>query len=280
MVSSILAVFAFLATGYAVGSIRIIKEGKAAIVERLGRYRGTLEPGFNLIFPVLDRVILIASMTEETMPISSISAITKDGIPIDVSSILYWRAYNIERGNYAVDNVRESMENLLRVILRTEIGKVEFERIFDARYDINRFVLENMDEATAPWGVKINRVEVDKIIPPDSLLEALEFERATQIKARAMIELAIAEKEADIIFAQTEKETVNIKMQGLAEAIKRIKDVSSEDTSTRDILIFLINERYINANRKLNSRDENKSVFPNKLSFEFMDLTYKMDEKD
>lgn len=194
MGSSILAILSFLIVGYSAGSVRIIKEGKSGIVERLGRYKGTLSPGLNFIVPLLDRVILIVSLIEEVMQIPSVSVITKDGISLDISSILYWRVYDAERTYYAVEDVRKAIHNLSRVTLRTEIGQIEFDQVFNSRERVNRTILDILDEATAPWGVKINRIEIDKIIPPDSLLEALEIDRATKIRAGAKINSAQAEK--------------------------------------------------------------------------------------
>ncbi|CAN5748808.1 hypothetical protein BH23CYA1_BH23CYA1_05600 [soil metagenome] len=152
MVSSILAILSFLVVGYTVGSVRIIKEGNGALVERLGRYKGTLTPGLNFIVPLLDAVVLEDSLREQTLDTPPQQAITKDNVNLEVDAIIYWRIYDLERTYYAIEDVEFAMQELVITALRSEVGKMDFQSLFSSRETINSALLDVLDEATAPWG--------------------------------------------------------------------------------------------------------------------------------
>ena len=186
MFASIFAILMFIAAGYSIGSVRIIKEGNAALVERLGRYRGTLEPGLNFIVPVLDSVVLEDSLREQTLDIPPQRAITKDNVDLEVDAIIYWRIYNLERTYYAVEDVEFAMQELVITTLRSEVGKTDFQELFSSRETINRALLDILDEATAPWGLKVNRVEIQKLDPPQNVLDAMQKERAASYEKKTL----------------------------------------------------------------------------------------------
>lgn len=252
MFSSIIAILAFIAVGYGVGSVRIIKEGNAALVERLGRYRSTLEPGLNIIVPLLDSVVLEDSLREQTLDIPPQRAITKDNVNLEVDAIIYWRIYNLERTYYAVEDVEFAMQELVITTLRSEVGKTDFQQLFSSRDDINRALLDVLDEATAPWGLKVNRVEIQKLDPPQNVLDAMQKERA-----------ASYEKNAKISEAQADVESMRLLSQAL-EATGNGKEV----------LQYLLAQRYVAANQKIGESDNSKVLFmdPKALTEGLVDL--------
>ena len=252
MFASILAILSFIAVGYSVGSVRIVKEGSAALVERLGRYRSTLEPGLNFIVPLLDSVVLEDSLREQTLDIPPQRAITKDNVNLEVDAIIYWRIYNLERTYYAVEDVEFAMQELVITTLRSEVGKTEFQELFSSRETINRAMLDVLDEATAPWGLKVNRVEIQKLDPPQNVLDAMQKERA-----------ASYEKNAKISEAQADVESMRLLSQAL------------EATGNgREVLQYLLAQRYVAANLKIGESDNSKVLFmdPKALTEGLVDL--------
>ena len=152
------------AISYSAVSIRIVKEGNAALVERLGRYRSTLEPGLNFIVPVLDSVVIEDSLREQVLDIPPQRAITKDNVELEVDAIIYWRIYDMARAYYAVEDAEFAMQELLITTLRSEIGKMNFRSLVSSRETtINRALFDILDEATAPWGIKVNRSDIQKL---------------------------------------------------------------------------------------------------------------------
>ena len=239
MFSSIIAILAFIVVGYSVGSVRIIKEGNAALVERLGRYRSTLEPGLSFIVPLLDSVVLEDSLREQTLDIEPQRAITKDNVNLDVDAIIYWRIYDLKRTYYAIEDVEFAMQELVITTLRSEVGKTDFQELFSSRDTINSALLDVLDEATAPWGLKVNRVEIQKLDPPQNVLEAMQKERA-----------AIYEKSAKISEAQADVESMRI----LSEAL----DATG---SGKEVLQYLLAQRYVAANQKIGESENSKVLF-------------------
>ncbi len=252
MFSSIIAILAFILVGYSVGSVRIIKEGNAALVERLGRYRSTLEPGLSFIVPLLDSVVLEDSLREQTLDIPPQRAITRDNVNLEVDAIIYWRIYDLKRTYYAIEDVEFAMQELVITTLRSEVGKTDFQELFSSRDTINSALLDVLDEATAPWGLKVNRVEIQKLDPPQNVLDAMQKERA-----------ATYEKNAKISEAQADVESMRILSQAL--------DATG---SGKEILQYLLAQRYVAANQKIGESENSKVLFmdPKALTEGLVDL--------
>ncbi|MBE9060021.1 SPFH domain-containing protein [cf. Phormidesmis sp. LEGE 11477] len=252
MVSSILAILSFLIAGYTVGSVRIIKEGNAALVERLGKYSRRLEPGVNMIVPLVESVVLEDSLREQTLDIKPQRAITKDSVNLEVDAIIYWRIYDLERTYYAVEDVEFAMQELVITTLRSEVGKMDFQSLFSSRDEINRALLKELDQATEPWGLKVNRVEIQKLDPPQNVLDAMQKERA-----------AIYEKNAKISEAQADVESMRL----LSEAI-------AATGNGKEVLHYLLAQRYVAANQKIGESDNSKVLFmdPKALTEGLVDL--------
>ncbi|MGB6013435.1 MAG: paraslipin, partial [Nodosilinea sp.] len=147
---SIIGILALIIIGYTVGSVRIINQGTEALVERLGRYHRKLKPGMNFIVPVLDYIVLRDSVREQILDVDKQAAITKDNVFLDVDAVVYWRILELELTYYAIENVEQGIEELVITTLRSEIGKMEFEKTFSSRDELNRALLSLLDEATEP----------------------------------------------------------------------------------------------------------------------------------
>ncbi|UBF24112.1 paraslipin [Kovacikia minuta CCNUW1] len=147
---------------YSFLSIKIVKEGTEALVERLGQYRRSLMPGLNIVIPFIDTV-LVETTREQLQDISSQLCITKDGIPLDINVIIFWRILDIFRAYYGIENLEEALANIIRSKLSTEIGYLELEQVFSSRDGVNAALLNELDEVTQSWGAKVIRVEIQEI---------------------------------------------------------------------------------------------------------------------
>ncbi|MEO1144998.1 MAG: paraslipin, partial [Cyanobacteria bacterium J06638_22] len=173
---SIIAALALIAVGYIVGSVRTISEGNEALVERLGKYHKKLNPGLNFIVPFLDTIVLEEPIKERVLDTEPQEAITRNNVSVKVDAVLYWRILQLERTYYAVEDVETALQNLATTTLRSEIGRMDLAQTFSSRNEINQSLLQQLDDATATWGVKVTRVEVQRITPARTVMEAMELE--------------------------------------------------------------------------------------------------------
>ncbi|MGB5960442.1 MAG: stomatin-like protein [Coleofasciculaceae cyanobacterium] len=249
---SILAPTILIIIGYTIGSTKIVNEGNQALVERLGKYHKKLDPGLNYIVPFLDRIAVEDTVREQVLDIPPQQAITKDNISVEVDAVLFWRVINLREAYYAVEDVELAIENLVTTTLRSMIGELDLSDTYSSRSDLNRQLLNQLDEATAAWGVKVTRVELQEIKPPKSILESLEKERAAQSVKQATISQA----------------------EGTVKSIQILSSALQSQTNSQQILQFLIAERYVDANQKLGESPNSKVVFmdPKALSEALTDL--------
>lgn len=244
---SFLAPLVLVLFGYSVGSVKIIRESNEALVERLGQYHRKLTPGINFIIPFVDSVVVEDTTRERSLEIDPPQqAITKDNVTVTADGVVYWQVLDLEKAYYAVENVEAAIENLVSTALPSAIGELPLTETVSSRGRINQKLLQQMDEATAAWGIKVTRVEVRDIKPPQSILEALESERAAEAKKRA----AISEAEGNVKSIQI-----------LSEALR-------SQSNSKEVLQFLVAQRYVEANQKISESPNSKVVFmdPNALN--------------
>ncbi|MBW4653947.1 MAG: SPFH/Band 7/PHB domain protein [Kaiparowitsia implicata GSE-PSE-MK54-09C] len=246
----IVYVLALLAIGYLIGSVKIINQGNEALVERLGKYHKKLTPGLNYVVPLLDNIVLEESVRERMIDIEPQDAITSDNVSVVVDAVVYWRILQLERTYYQVEDVEEALENLVTTTLRSEIGQMQLSRIFSSRSEINQSLLHQLDDATASWGVKVTRVEVQKITPAKAVLEAMELEKAADSKKKAAIFEAEGKKQAAIEEAE-----------GAVQSMKMIAEALKTHPNSREILRYLVAQRYVDANYRLGDSPNSKLVF-------------------
>jgi regulator of protease activity HflC (stomatin/prohibitin superfamily) len=247
---SSLAILAFLIIGYTVGSVRIINQGDEALVERLGRYLRKLEPGLNFIVPLLDRMVCVETVRERMLDFEPQEAITQDNVSLKVDAVVYWRILELQHTYYTIENIEDALEALVITTLRSEIGQMQLEQTYSSRKEINRNLLQQLDEATATWGVKVTRVEVQNIELPPTLIESLERERAAQSEKRAAISAAEGKKQAAIEEAQ-----------GTVAAIHQIRSVLGDKADAKTILQYLVTRSYVDANHELGRSQNAKIIF-------------------
>jgi len=262
---SIIAALALIAVGYIVGSVRTVSQGNEALVERLGKYHKKLAPGLNFVVPFLDTIVLEESVKERVLDTEPQEAITCDNVSVSVDAVLYWRILQLERTYYAVEDIEIALQNLATTTLRSEIGRMDLAQTFSSRNEINQSLLQQLDDATATWGVKVTRVEVQKITPARTVMDAMELERAAESKKKAAISEAQGKKQAAIEEAE-----------GAVESMRLISDALRSSGNSREILRYLIAQKYVDANYRLGDSPNSKVVFmdPKALTEALGDLLY------
>ncbi|MEO1210654.1 MAG: stomatin-like protein [Cyanobacteria bacterium J06638_20] len=262
---SIIAALALIAVGYIVGSVRTISEGNEALVERLGKYHKKLNPGLNFIVPFLDTIVLEEPVKERVLDTEPQEAITRNNVSVKVDAVLYWRILQLERTYYAVEDVETALQNLATTTLRSEIGRMDLAQTFSSRNEINQSLLQQLDDATATWGVKVTRVEVQKITPARTVMEAMELERAAESKKKAAISEAEGKKRAAIEEAE-----------GAVQSMKLISEALRSSPNSQEILRYLVAQKYVDANYRLGESPNSKVVFmdPKALTEALGDLLY------
>jgi regulator of protease activity HflC (stomatin/prohibitin superfamily) len=236
--------------GYALGSAKIINEGNAALVERLGRRHRTLNPGLNFIVPLVDQIVMEDTTREQYLDIKPQNVITKDNIYLEVDAILYWRIRDVEKSFYAIENLQGALSQLATTTLREIIAQNSLEETNVTRDEMNRTILSQLNETTATWGVEIIRLDIQRITPPESVRKSMEEERAAEIKKRALISEAEGERQAAIKKA----EGTMTSMQIIAEALRT-------NPESKEILRYLVAQEYINASYRLGESPNAKVVF-------------------
>lgn len=248
--ASILAAMALAIVGYTVGSTKIVNQGNEALVERLGKFHRRLSPGLNFIVPLLDTIVVEDTLRERVLDIPPQEVITKDGVSATIDAVVYWRILELERTYYAIENVENALENLVMTALRSGIGQMNLNETFASRSEVNRALLQQLDEATATWGVKVLRVEVQDIKPADTVMAAMEQEKAAESRKQAAIREAEGRRQAAISEAE-----------GTVEAIRRISESLQTRTNSREVLQYLVAQRYVDASFRLGESTNSKIVF-------------------
>ena len=209
---------------------RIVPQRQAHIVERLGKYHKTLEAGFHILIPFIDRVAYKHSLKEVAMDVPPQFCITKDNIAIEIDGLLYMQVLDAKLASYGIDNYYYAASQLAQTTLRSEIGKLELDRTFEERDTINAQVISALDKASEPWGLKITRYEIANIKPPQSVQDALEKQMRAERERRAQIALSEGQREAQINVAEGQKQEV-IKQ---SEA-KKLSQINEAEGKAREI---------------------------------------------
>ncbi|MBW4646303.1 MAG: SPFH/Band 7/PHB domain protein [Goleter apudmare HA4340-LM2] len=236
--------------GYALGSAKLINQGNEALVERLGRYHRKLKPGLNFIVPLVDQIVMEDTTREQYIDIKPQNVITKDNIYLEVDAILFWRIRDMERSFYAIEDLQGALMQLATTTLREIIAQNTVEETNVARAEMDRAILDQLNNITADWGVEIIRLDIQRITPPESVRKSMEEERAAEIKKRALISEAEGERQAAIKKA----EGTMTSMQIIAEALR-------SNPESKDILRYLVAQDYINASYRLGESQNAKVVF-------------------
>lgn len=212
----------FLALIIIFSNVKVVPQRKAYIVERLGKYRGTLTAGFNVLVPFIDKVRYRHTLKEQAIDVASQTCITKDNISVEVDGILYLQVIDPKKASYGIDDYRFAAIQIAQTTMRSVIGKLELDRTFEERDNINTVIVDAVDKASDPWGVKVSRYEVKNITPPQSIKDAMEKQMRAEREKRAMIAESEGEKQAKINVAEGDKQELIARSEG--EMQKRINE--------------------------------------------------------
>lgn len=200
----------------------VVPQRSEYVVERLGKYRTTLEAGFHILFPFLDKVAYKRSLKEEPIDIGAQSCITADNVTLQVDGILYLQVVDAKMSAYGIDDYHFAVSQLAQTSLRSAIGKITLDNTFEARESLNARVVDALDEAATNWGVKVLRYEIKDIQPPRTVLEAMEKQMKAEREKRAEIARSEGEKQAIMNRAEGDKAEKIFLSEG--EKLKRINE--------------------------------------------------------
>ena len=265
------------------GSTRIVKTGEQALVENLGIYKRKLDPGLNFLVPFLDKVVYQETIRERVLDIPPQPCITRDNVSITVDAVVYWRIMDLEKAYYKVQNIQTAMVNLVLTQIRAEVGKLELDETFTARAQLSIILLEELDEATDPWGVKVTRIELRDIIPAQAVQEAMELQMSAERKKRAAVltsegerEAAVnsakgraeaqilqaeAQQKAIVLKAQADRQQQVLRAQATAESLQIIGKVLQTDPQAKEALQFVLAQNYIDMGMTIGASNSSKVMF-------------------
>ena len=219
--------------------IVVVPQAHALIVQRLGKYHSTLEAGFHVLMPIVDSKAKMVSLKETVADFKPQPVITKDNVTMQIDTVVYYQITDPKLYTYGVDNPINAIENLSATTLRNLIGDLELDQTLTSRDTINQKMRLILDEATDPWGIKVNRVELKNILPPKDIQEAMEKQMRAERQKREAILTAEGEKQAAILTAEGKKEAAILnaeatriqavkEAEGQAEAILKIAEATAE----------------------------------------------------
>ncbi len=199
-------------------TVRIVPQANAQVLERLGRYQRTLEPGLALVIPFVDRLRSKIDLREQVVTFPPQSVITRDNLVVSIDTVIYFQVTDPRAATYEIANYIQAIEQLSVTTLRNVIGNLQLEETLTSRDAINSQLGIVLDEATGKWGIKVNRVELKAIEPPASIKDSMEKSMRADRDKRAAILTAEGEKSAEILSAEGRKQSMILRAQGDAEA--------------------------------------------------------------
>ena len=275
---------AFLAFLAVVKGVKFVPQQQVWIVERMGRYRASMQAGLNFLIPLIDNISYRHSLKEEAVDIPSQTAITKDNVTLIIDGILYLKITDPKQASYGVGDARYAITQMAQTTMRSELGKMTLDRTFLERDNLNVSIVENINEASVVWGIQCLRYEIKDITPPDNVRQAMELQVAAERKKRAEVLDSEGKRQSQINIAEGIKQEVVLKSEaamtdqinrakGEAEAILQVAKATAEgiemvaasiDKSGGEKAVALrLAEQYIEAFSKL-AKENNTLILPAK----------------
>jgi regulator of protease activity HflC (stomatin/prohibitin superfamily) len=213
---------AFLST------FKVVPQRSVYIVERLGKYSRTLDAGFHILIPFIDKIAYKQNLKEQAIDVASQICITKDNIAVEVDGILYLQVIDPQKASYGIDNYKFAVVQISQTTMRSIIGKMELDKTFEERETVNGSIVEAVDKASGPWGIKVSRYEVKNISPPQSIRDAMEKQMRAEREKRALIAESEGDKQAKINRAEGDKQEAIARSEG--EKQRRINEAAGMAT--------------------------------------------------
>ncbi|GIK44743.1 MAG: paraslipin [Anaerolineae bacterium] len=199
-------------------SIRIVPQQQGWVVERLGKFHDSLQPGLNVIIPFIDRIAYKHSLKEVPLDVPEQVCITKDNTQLAVDGVIYYQVIDAKLASYGTSDYIAAISQLAQTTLRSSIGRMELDRTFESREDINRTVVSTLDEAGRTWGIKVLRYEIKSLTPPDNILRAMQAQITAEREKRALIAKSEGQKQEEINISEGEKQAAINKSEGEKQA--------------------------------------------------------------
>ena len=265
---------------------QIVPQRSAYVVERLGKYVKTLEAGFHLLIPFVDRIAYRHTMKEEAIDVDRQACVTKDNIQVVVNGVIYLQVVDPKAASYGIADYRYAATQLAQTTLRSVIGKIDLDKTFEEREAINTHVVDALDEAARPWGVKVMRYEIADIELPATILDALEKQMRAERERRAVVAQSEGEREANINVSEgIKQETINLSIadkerqineaEGKARQIELVAKATADGlrmvaeaintAGGKDAVALRVAEQYVTEFGKL-AKTNNTMILPAELS--------------
>ena len=225
-------------------TIRIVPQKQAFIIERLGKYSKTLEAGFHILVPFIDKVAYRHTLKEQAVDVAPQQCITRDNIAVEVDGILYMQVVDPKKASYGINNYQFASAQLAQTTMRSVMGKLELDKTFEERENINSVIVDAVDKASDPWGVKVTRYEVKNILPPQSIKDAMEKQMRAEREKRANIAESEGDRQAKINRAEGDRQEMIARSEG--EKQRRINEAEG-----RAIEILRVAEATANGIREI-----------------------------
>jgi regulator of protease activity HflC (stomatin/prohibitin superfamily) len=219
----LLVVIVFLLVAF-LSTFKVVPQRSVYIVERLGKFNRALDAGFHILIPFIDKIAYKQNLKEQAIDVASQICITKDNIAVEVDGVIYLQVIDPQKASYGIDNYRFAVIQISQTTMRSVIGKMELDKTFEEREAVNATIVEAVDRASGPWGIKVSRYEVKNISPPQSNKDAMEKQMRAEREKRALIAESEGDKQAKINRAEGEKQQTIALSEG--EKQRRINEAA------------------------------------------------------